>query len=328
MGRQAATFRVGSIGVEGAGQGGAEEDLEEAEGNQRPRTFLSIRPIPQPGFSLKPSSQGAILSGIQTTSAAGTVGLRPTVSSSALFLRSWETGGEVGLRGRPALPSCGSQVSFVDVGCLAATDVEMKSPSVGLVALGNNSVPCVGETISEIAYPSDRIPGKTFEHPVLVAEGSGYDIMLGMDFLRWHPEVQIDAPDGDDVLIRKGFPRSLPGLAVPAQIATVCAGVAMIEVTSNVSRLKLTVGPKVTLTYAEPSTHIAAVSAVSASLTQSKPVPFPSSPPCPWPSAQVGGARASVPPDPGGKSTSKEGVKGEREQTDLPPVDLSTMPEE
>uniref|UniRef100_A0A0G4H1F9 Uncharacterized protein n=1 Tax=Chromera velia CCMP2878 TaxID=1169474 RepID=A0A0G4H1F9_9ALVE len=42
----------------------------------------------------------------------------------------------------------------------------------------------------------------------------------------------------------------------------------------------------------------------------------------------VGGARASVPPDPGGKSTSKKGVKGEREQNDLPPVDLSTVPEE
>uniref|UniRef100_A0A0G4HJZ3 Retrotransposon gag domain-containing protein n=1 Tax=Chromera velia CCMP2878 TaxID=1169474 RepID=A0A0G4HJZ3_9ALVE len=221
----------------------------------------------------------------------------------------------------------GSQVTFVDVGYLAAADVEMKSPSVGLVALGNNSVPCVGETIAEIAHPSD--PGKTFEHPVLVAEGSGYDIVLGMDFLRWHPEVRyafekdrlqvgdlpefgvwyddgveptkvcavkrtrvpawyhsllqvrIDAPDGEDVLIRKGFPRFLPGLAVPAQIATVRAGMAVIEVT-NVSRSKLT----------------------------------------------VGGARASVPPDPGGKSTSKEGVKGGRKQTDLPPVDLSAVPEE
>uniref|UniRef100_A0A0G4EZQ4 Uncharacterized protein n=1 Tax=Chromera velia CCMP2878 TaxID=1169474 RepID=A0A0G4EZQ4_9ALVE len=107
MGRQAATFGVGSIGVEGAGQGGAEEDLEEAEGNQRPRTFLPIRPIPQPGSSLKPSSQGAILSGIQTISAAGIVGLRPTVSSSALFLQSREIGGEVGSRGGPDLPSCG-----------------------------------------------------------------------------------------------------------------------------------------------------------------------------------------------------------------------------
>uniref|UniRef100_A0A0G4IAI9 Uncharacterized protein n=1 Tax=Chromera velia CCMP2878 TaxID=1169474 RepID=A0A0G4IAI9_9ALVE len=107
MGRQAATFGVGSVGVEGAGQGGAKEDLEEAEGNQSPRTFLPIRPIPQPGSSLKPSSQGAILLGIQTTSAAGTVGLRPTVPSSALFLRSREMGGGVGLRSRPALPSYG-----------------------------------------------------------------------------------------------------------------------------------------------------------------------------------------------------------------------------
>uniref|UniRef100_A0A0G4FSW1 Reverse transcriptase domain-containing protein n=1 Tax=Chromera velia CCMP2878 TaxID=1169474 RepID=A0A0G4FSW1_9ALVE len=95
------------------------------------------------------------------------------------------------LFGKPAsaLLDSGSQVSFVDVGYLATADVEMKSPSVGLVALGNNSVPCVGETIiSEIAHPSD--PGKTFEHPVLVAEGSGYDIVLGMDFLRWYPEVR------------------------------------------------------------------------------------------------------------------------------------------
>uniref|UniRef100_A0A0G4H948 Reverse transcriptase domain-containing protein n=1 Tax=Chromera velia CCMP2878 TaxID=1169474 RepID=A0A0G4H948_9ALVE len=94
-------------------------------------------------------------------------------------------------------------------------------------------------------------------------------------------QVRIDAPDGADVLIRKGFPRFLPGLAVPAQIATVRAGVAVIEVT-NVSRLKL----------------------------------------------KVGGARASVPPDPGGKSTSKEGVRGGKKQTDLPPVDLNAVPEE
>uniref|UniRef100_A0A0G4GR57 Peptidase A2 domain-containing protein n=1 Tax=Chromera velia CCMP2878 TaxID=1169474 RepID=A0A0G4GR57_9ALVE len=301
---------------------------------------------------------------------------RPAVSAQVASVevkpRPWVS---VLLFGKPvsALLDSGSQLTFVDVGCLAAADVEMKSPSVGLVALGNNSVPYVGETIAEIAHPSD--PWKTFEHPVLVAEGSGYDIVLGMDFLRWHPEVRytfekdrlqvedlpefgvwyddgveptkvcvvkrtrvpawhrsllhvrIDAPDGANVLIQKGFPRSLPGLAVPAQIATVRAGVAVIEVT-NVSCSKLTVGPKVTLTHAEPSTHIAAVSAVSASLTQSKPVPFPSSPPCPQPSAQVGGTRASVPPDPGGKSTSKEGVKGGKEQTDLPPIDLSAVPEE
>uniref|UniRef100_A0A0G4HGA6 Uncharacterized protein n=1 Tax=Chromera velia CCMP2878 TaxID=1169474 RepID=A0A0G4HGA6_9ALVE len=231
MGRQAATFGVVSVGGEGAGQGEAEEDLEEAEGNQRPRTFLPIRSIPQPVSSLKPSSPGAILSGIQTISAAGTMGLRPTVPSSALFLRSRETGRE------------------------------------------------------------------------------------------------IDALDGDDVLIRKGFPHSLLGLAVPAQIATVCAGVAMIEV-MNLSRSKLTVGLKVILTHAEPSTHIATVNAVSASPSQTRPVPFPLSPPCPRLSAQVGGARTSIPPNPGGKSTSKEGVKGEREQTDLPPVDLSAVPEE
>uniref|UniRef100_A0A0G4H5R6 Reverse transcriptase domain-containing protein n=1 Tax=Chromera velia CCMP2878 TaxID=1169474 RepID=A0A0G4H5R6_9ALVE len=298
--------------------------------------------------------------------------VKAQVASVEVKPRPWVS---VLLFGKPAsaLLDSGSQVSFVNVGYLAAADVEMKSPSVGLVALGNNSVPCVGETISEIAHPSD--PGKTFEHPVLVAEGLGYDIVLGIDFLRWHPEVRyafekdrlqvgdlpefgvwyddgvkpikvcalkrirvpawycsllqvrIDAFDRDDVLIQKGFPRSLPGLAVPAQIATVRAGVAVIEVT-NVSRSKLTVGPKVTLTHAEPSTHIAAVNAVLASPSQTRPIPFPSSPPCPRPSTQVGGARASVPLDLGGKSTSKEGVKGERKQTDLPPVDLSTVPEE
>eukprot|EP00820_Chromera_velia_P007295 Cvel_19620.t1-p1 / transcript=Cvel_19620.t1 / gene=Cvel_19620 / organism=Chromera_velia_CCMP2878 / gene_product=hypothetical protein / transcript_product=hypothetical protein / location=Cvel_scaffold1707:6498-6881(-) / protein_length=128 / sequence_SO=supercontig / SO=protein_coding / is_pseudo=false len=107
------------------------------------------------------------------------------VASVEVKPRSWVS---VLLFGKPAsaLLDSDSQVSFVDVGCLAVADVEMKSPSVGLVTLGNNSVPCVGETISEIAHPSN--PGKTFEHPVLVAEGSGYNIVLGMDFLRWHPE--------------------------------------------------------------------------------------------------------------------------------------------
>uniref|UniRef100_A0A0G4IAT0 Peptidase A2 domain-containing protein n=1 Tax=Chromera velia CCMP2878 TaxID=1169474 RepID=A0A0G4IAT0_9ALVE len=109
------------------------------------------------------------------------------VASVEVKPRPWVS---VLLFGKPtsALLNSDSQVSFVDVGCLAAADVKMKSPSVGLVALGNNSVPYIRETISEIAHPSD--PGKTFEHPVLVAEGSGYDIVLGIDFLRWHPEVR------------------------------------------------------------------------------------------------------------------------------------------
>uniref|UniRef100_A0A0G4GT04 Reverse transcriptase domain-containing protein n=1 Tax=Chromera velia CCMP2878 TaxID=1169474 RepID=A0A0G4GT04_9ALVE len=179
------------------------------------------------------------------------------VASVQVKPRPWVS---VLLFGKPAsaLLDSGSQVTFVDVGYLAAADVEMKSPSVGLVALGNNSVPCVGETIAEIAHPSD--PGKTFEHPVLVAEGSGYDIVLGMDFLRWHPEVRY-AFEKDRLQV------------------------------GDLSEFGVWYDDGV-----EPT--------------------------------KVGSARASVPPDPGGKSTSKEGVKRGREQTDLPPVDLSAVPEE
>uniref|UniRef100_A0A0G4HR36 Peptidase A2 domain-containing protein n=1 Tax=Chromera velia CCMP2878 TaxID=1169474 RepID=A0A0G4HR36_9ALVE len=98
---------------------------------------------------------------------------------------------------------------------------------------------------------------------------------------RSHALLRVDI-DGvgeeETVILRRNFPRAHPSLAVPDQIVIVRARVATIEVL-NISQQDLRLGAESFLTFAEPASHTASVTAVTANVTT--PTPPQNPPPSP-----------------------------------------------
>uniref|UniRef100_A0A0G4I9M2 CCHC-type domain-containing protein n=1 Tax=Chromera velia CCMP2878 TaxID=1169474 RepID=A0A0G4I9M2_9ALVE len=61
-------------------------------------------------------------------------------------------------------------------------DPDVDRPTVGLSAVGQTGVSVVGEIMAKFSHPS--LPKKVFPHRLTVTEDSGYEAVLGQDFLK------------------------------------------------------------------------------------------------------------------------------------------------
>uniref|UniRef100_A0A0G4GXI0 Reverse transcriptase domain-containing protein n=1 Tax=Chromera velia CCMP2878 TaxID=1169474 RepID=A0A0G4GXI0_9ALVE len=76
----------------------------------------------------------------------------------------------------------GAETSFIDVNTTLHVDTDVDRPTVGLSAVGQTGVSVVGEITAKFSYPS--LPKKAFPHRLTVTEDSGYEAVLGQDFLK------------------------------------------------------------------------------------------------------------------------------------------------
>uniref|UniRef100_A0A0G4HW38 Uncharacterized protein n=1 Tax=Chromera velia CCMP2878 TaxID=1169474 RepID=A0A0G4HW38_9ALVE len=217
----------------------------------------------------------------------------------------------------------GAEVSFIDVSLTLHVDSPVVPATLALSAAGGSGLKVLGETTISLSHPNN--PEKKFPHILLVTADTGYDLVLGQDFLKlkdpvvqyhyredrlvvadlpvfhcWYDDgrkpmrvallrhtkvtkrsrtllrVDVDGVGEEEtVILRRNFLRAHPGLAVPDQIVTVRAGVTIIEVL-NVSQQDLQLGAESFLTFAEPASRVASVTAVTANVTTSTP---PQNPP-------------------------------------------------
>eukprot|EP00820_Chromera_velia_P026003 Cvel_1687.t2-p1 / transcript=Cvel_1687.t2 / gene=Cvel_1687 / organism=Chromera_velia_CCMP2878 / gene_product=Retrovirus-related Pol polyprotein from transposon, putative / transcript_product=Retrovirus-related Pol polyprotein from transposon, putative / location=Cvel_scaffold60:134955-138176(-) / protein_length=1074 / sequence_SO=supercontig / SO=protein_coding / is_pseudo=false len=217
----------------------------------------------------------------------------------------------------------GAEVSFIDVSLTLYADSPVVPATLALWAAEGSGLKVLGETTISLSYPNN--PEKKFPHILLVTADTGYNLVLGQDFLKlkdpvvqyhyrgdrlvvadlpvfhcWYDDgrkpmrvaplrrtkvtkrsrallrVDVDGVGEEEtVILRRNFPRAHPGLAVSDQIVTVRAGVAIIEVL-NVSQQDLRLGAEPLLTFAEPASRVASVTAITANVMTSTP---PQNPP-------------------------------------------------
>uniref|UniRef100_A0A0G4FGE0 Peptidase A2 domain-containing protein n=1 Tax=Chromera velia CCMP2878 TaxID=1169474 RepID=A0A0G4FGE0_9ALVE len=150
----------------------------------------------------------------------------------------------------------GAEVSFIDVSLTLHVDSPVVPATLALSAAGGSGLKVLGETTISLSHPNN--PEKKFLHTLLVTANTGYDLVLGQDFLKLKdPVVQYHYRE-DRLAVA-----DLPVFHFPDQIVTVRAGVATIEVL-NVSQQDLRLGVESLLTFAEPASRVASVTAVTA----------------------------------------------------------------
>uniref|UniRef100_A0A0G4G7G4 Peptidase A2 domain-containing protein n=1 Tax=Chromera velia CCMP2878 TaxID=1169474 RepID=A0A0G4G7G4_9ALVE len=76
----------------------------------------------------------------------------------------------------------GAETSFINMNMTLHADADVDRPTVGLSAVGQTGVSVVGEIMTKFSHLS--LPKKVFPHRLTVTEDSGYEAVLGQDFLK------------------------------------------------------------------------------------------------------------------------------------------------
>uniref|UniRef100_A0A0K6S9Q7 Uncharacterized protein n=1 Tax=Chromera velia CCMP2878 TaxID=1169474 RepID=A0A0K6S9Q7_9ALVE len=76
----------------------------------------------------------------------------------------------------------GAEVSFIDVLLTLYADSPVVPATLALSAAGGSGLKVLGETTISLSHPNN--PEKKFLHTLLVTADTGYDLVLGQDFLK------------------------------------------------------------------------------------------------------------------------------------------------